>query len=97
MTRMASNVADRSGQAALHTRLARRNTVRLKLWLPLTPLWIVLSPIALIAAPILLLVPTTHGIAPYRAAFAVGRVLFSLSGTAVEINTASAVLHVRIF
>jgi hypothetical protein len=56
-----------------------------------------LAPFALIAAPILALVPATRAIPPYRAAFAVGSVLLSLSGTVVEVNSAGAVLHIRIF
>lgn len=101
MTSMAepegANVGDRSGQTASHTRPTRTKPFTLKLWLPLTPLWILLAPFALIAAPLLTLVPATRTIAPYRAAFAVGGVLLSLSGTVVEINSASAVLHIRIF
>jgi hypothetical protein len=101
MTSMAepqgSNDGDRSRQTASHTQPTRRKPFTLRLWLPLTPLWILLAPFALIVAPFLTLVPATRTIAPYRAAFAVGSVLLSLSGTVVEINSASAVLHIRIF
>ena len=92
-----ANVGDRSGQTASHTRATRGKPFTLRLWLPLTPLWIVLAPLALIAAPLLTLVPATRTIAPYRAAFAIGGVLLSLSGTVVEIDSASTVLRIRIF
>jgi hypothetical protein len=101
MTAMAepqgANVAERPEQTASHTRPTRRKPFTLRLWLPLTPLWILLAPFALIAAPLLTLVPATRTIAPYRAAFAIGRVLLSLSGTVVDINSPSTVLHIRIF
>jgi hypothetical protein len=101
MTSMAepsgANVGNPSGQTASHTRLTPGKPFTLRVWLPLTPLWILLAPFALIAAPFLTLVPATRTIAPYRAAFAVGGVLLSMSGTIVEINSASAVLHIRIF
>jgi hypothetical protein len=92
-----ANDGDRSGQTASHIQPMRRKPFTLRLWLPLTPLWILLAPFALIAAPFLTLVPATRSIAPYRAALAVGSVLLSLSGTIVEVNTDSAVLHIRIF
>jgi hypothetical protein len=92
-----ANVADRTRQTAFNTPSTRQKPLTLRLWLPLTPLWILLAPFALIAAPLLTLVPATRTIAPYRAAFAIGRVLLSLSGTVVDINSPSTVLHIRIF
>jgi hypothetical protein len=97
MTSMARPGANVARQTAACTQSTRGKPFRLRLWLPLTPLWIVLAPFALVAAPILTLVPATRGIAPYRAALAVGRVLLSLSGTVVEVRSDSAVLHIRIF
>jgi hypothetical protein len=91
-----ANVAGRPGRAVSDSWPPRRKPFTLKLWLPLTPLWILLAPFALIAAPLLALVPATRAIAPYRAAFAAGGVLLSLSGTIVEVNSASAVLYIRI-
>lgn len=92
-----ANVVERPEQTAAHIRPTRRKRFTLRLWLPLTPFWILLAPFALIAAPILALVPATRAMPPYRAAFAIGGVLLSLSGTVVEVNSASAVLHIRIF
>jgi hypothetical protein len=76
-------------------RPVRRTVVRL--WLPLTPLWIILSPFAILAAPLLLLAPQARGIRPFRAAFAIGAALFSLSGTVVEVDTADALVRVHIY
>jgi len=83
---------------------------KIGLWLPLTPLWLILSPFALLLAPLVALLPpmlpnnsearavraavTVH---PYRAAFAVGAVLLSLSGTVVDVEAPGATIHIRIF
>jgi hypothetical protein len=68
-----------------------------RLWLPLTPLWIILGPFAIIAAPLLLIPPQTRGIRPFRAVFAIGRVLFALSGTVVDVETPDALVRIRIY
>jgi hypothetical protein len=77
------------------TKPVHRTVVRL--WLPLTPLWIILSPFAILAAPLLLIAPQTRGIRPFRAAFAIGRVLFALSGTVVDVDTPDALVRIRIY
>jgi hypothetical protein len=76
-------------------RPGRRTVVRL--WLPLTPLWLILSPFAILFAPLLLLAPQTRGIRPFRAAFAVGALLFALSGTVVDVETPDALVRIRIY
>jgi hypothetical protein len=72
-----------------------------RLWLPLSPLWILLSPFAImaaiLAAPVLLIAPRTRGIRPFRAALAIGRVLFALSGTVVDVDTPNALVQIRIY
>jgi hypothetical protein len=69
-----------------------------RLWLPLTPLWIILAPFAILAAPLLLLVPQMRGMRrPFRAAFAIGQVLFALSGTVVDVDTPDALVRVHIY
>ena len=83
---------------------------RVGLWLPLTPLWIILAPFALLLAPLVTLVPAlapnnpevraVRGAVvahPYRAAFAIGAVLLSMSGTVVEVDAPGATIHIRIF
>jgi len=74
---------------------AKRRTV-VRLWLPLTPIWVLLAPLALIAAPALAIAPQTRGLPPYRTAFAVGWALLSLSGTVIDIDSAEAVVRLRI-
>jgi hypothetical protein len=68
-----------------------------RLWLPLTPLWIILAPFAILFAPLLMLAPQTRGIRPYRAAFAIGQVLFAISGAVVEVDTPDALVRVHIY
>lgn len=76
-------------------RRADRTIVRL--WLPLTPLWVILSPFAILAAPLLMLAPRLRGVRPFRAAFAIGAVLFALSGTVVDVDTPDALVRIRIY
>jgi hypothetical protein len=81
-----------------------------KLWLPLTPLWLVLAPFALLLAPLLMLVPrllpdrpgaravrAAVTVRPFKTAFALGAVLFALSGTVVDVDTPDALVRIRIF
>ena len=83
---------------------------RIGLWLPLTPLWLILSPFALLLAPLVAFAPrllpdnprareirTAINIHPYRAAFALGAVLLSMSGTVVDVEAPGATIHIRIF
>jgi hypothetical protein len=99
----------RGGRLAERARRDVDRPANIRLWLPLTPLWIVLAPFALLLAPLLTLVPpmlpnnpharairsaaTVH---PYRAAFALGSVLFALSGLVVHVDTPDAPIHIRI-
>ena len=69
-----------------------------RLWLPLTPLWIILAPFAILAAPLLLLVPQMRGLRrPFRAVFAIGQVLFAISGTVVDVDTPDALVRIHIY
>jgi hypothetical protein len=78
----------------LPPRPARRTVVRL--WLPLTPLWILLAPFALAFAPLILLAPACRGLRPYSAAWSLGAVLLSLSGTSVDVDAHDALVRIRI-
>jgi hypothetical protein len=81
---------------ALPPRPARRTVVRL--WLPLTPILLLLSPVPLLLAPLAWLAPAPFRPArPYSAALAVGRVLMSLSGTVVHVDTPDCLVSIRIF
>jgi hypothetical protein len=86
---------------ALRTRRARpaeaRGPTRVSLWLPLTPLFAALAPFAMLLAPLLLLAPPMWRMNPYEAAFSIGRVLLSLSGTDVDVDTHDARIRIRIF
>jgi len=90
-------------------RTAHKRTV-VRLWLPLTPLWVLLAPFALLLAPALCLAPrllpdrpraraarAAGVVRPYRTAFALGAVLFALSGTVVDVDTPDALVRIRIF
>ena len=69
----------------------------LRLWLPLTPLFALLSPFALILAPLICLYPTARGVSPWRAAWASARVLLSMGGTVIAIDSRDATIRIRIF
>jgi hypothetical protein len=81
----------------VHRRTEVSGPVRIGLWLPLTPLWVLLSPFALLLAPLLALSRQTRGVNPIRAVFAIGAVLFALSGTDVAVNARDARIRIRIF
>jgi hypothetical protein len=71
--------------------------VRLWLWAPLTPLFWLLSPFALLLAPFVWIALPRRPRNPFIAAFALGGVLVSLSGTVIEIQAPDARLSIRIF
>jgi hypothetical protein len=73
--------------------------VRLRLWLPLTPLFWLLSPFALLLAPLLWVwLPASERPArPYAAAVALGGLLVALGGTVVDIDAPGARVLIRIF
>lgn len=70
---------------------------RVSLWLPLTPLFAMLSPFAILLAPLMLLAPPMWRVNPYLAAFTLGRVLLSLGGTEIDVDTHDARIRIRIF
>lgn len=69
----------------------------LRLWIPLTPLLVLLSPAAMLAAPLARRQARARGMNPWAAAWALGAVLLSLSGTSVDVETRAARIHLRIF
>jgi hypothetical protein len=89
------NRTDAELRALAEARPPKRTVVRL--WLPLTPLFALLSPLALIAAPLILFYPPARGVSPWLAAWSLGGVLLSLSGTVVEVDSRDALVHIRIF
>ncbi len=88
--------------AIVHTSAQAREarpprSVRLRLWLPLTPLFLLLAPLALLFAPIVWLGLPQRPRNPYTAALAIGRVLLSLGGTIVDVEAPAARVFIRIF
>jgi hypothetical protein len=79
------------------TAAAPHKPVRLRLWLPLTPLFWLLSPFALLLAPFIWIAIPQRPRNPYTAAFALGGVLVSLGGTVIDIRAPGARLFIRIF
>ncbi len=73
-----------------------RGPVDIGLWLPVTPLVLLLAPLVLIAAPLLMCHRAARRVASPRAAWALGAILLSLSGTAVAIDTPRARIRIRI-
>jgi hypothetical protein len=70
--------------------------MRLRLWIPLTPLLALLSPIVLLASPFARLSRRTRHVPTVRAAWALGGVLMALSGTTVNVETRDAVIRIYI-
>lgn len=75
----------------------RRSRRVVRLWLPLSVLFLLLAPLALLAIPFLYLAPRPAGLSPAAAVIGLGRVLLSLRGTDVDVQTAEALVRVRIF
>jgi hypothetical protein len=74
----------------------RHRTV-VRLWIPATPLFWLLAPFPLLLAPLAYFAPAQFRPAnPYAAVLAIGRVLTSISGTVVHVDTPDALVSVRI-
>ncbi|MGH6909661.1 MAG: hypothetical protein ACREE0_22290 [Phenylobacterium sp.] len=73
----------------------RRTVVRL--WLPLTPLLVLLAPIPILLIPLLYLAPPLRGMNCAAAVFRLGDTLLALSGTDIDVDTADALVRIRIF
>lgn len=74
---------------------ARAGRVHVRLWLPTTVIFALLAPFALALSPLLLLAPTGYRLGPHTA-LAVGAVLFSLSGTHIEVEAPDAVVRIHL-
>jgi hypothetical protein len=75
---------------------ARPRTV-VRLWLPMTCIFLLLAPFALLLAPLIYLAPRPYGDRPLATVLGVGRLLLSLGGTVVEVDTPEALVRIRIF
>jgi hypothetical protein len=86
----------RFGQTTfMRARPSIKKTV-VRLWLPLTLLFLLLAPFALLLIPLAYWMPRPRGVSPARAVFALGAVLLSLGGTAIDIQTPRAVVRIKI-
>jgi hypothetical protein len=89
-----SGRAERSQWATVE-RPAR--VTRVSLWLPTTAIFALLAPFALALLPFLYLAPRRILPDPAAALVGVGRLLLSLSGTHVEVDTPDARVRLRFF
>jgi hypothetical protein len=71
--------------------------VVVRLWLPLTAIFLVLSPFAMLLAPLVYLVPKYYRTPPLATVLGLGRLLLSLGGTVVHVDTPEALVSIRIF
>jgi hypothetical protein len=71
--------------------------VRVALWLPTTALFALLAPFALMLLPFLYLAPRRILPDPPGALASVGRLLLSLGGTRVDVDTPDARVRLRFF
>ena len=74
---------------------AKRVVVRL--WLPLTAIFLVLAPFAILLAPLIYFAPRPFRTRPLATVLGVGRLLLSLSGTVVHVDTPEALVSIRVF
>jgi hypothetical protein len=70
---------------------------RVSLWLPTTAIFALLAPFALVLLPFLYLAPRRILPDPAAALVGVGRLLLSLGGTHVEVDTPDARVRLRLF
>jgi hypothetical protein len=73
----------------------RRTVVRL--WLPTTALFLLLSPFAVLLAPLGYLAPAAFRPRPFATVLGVGRLLLSLGGTVIDVDTPEALVTLRLF
>jgi len=75
----------------------RRRTV-VRLWIPLTALFLLLAPFALLLSPFAYLAPPrVRPSNPILGAVQLGRLLMSLGGTEIDVDSPHARVHIRIF
>jgi hypothetical protein len=74
---------------------ARRVVVRL--WLPMTVIFLLLAPFAILLSPLIWFAPPPYGSRPFATVMGVGRLLLSLGGTVVDVDTPDALVRIKIF
>jgi hypothetical protein len=79
------------------SQLAPPKRVRLWLPLPLSFLWVLLAPFAMILSLFAWVAPPRYRVNGPLAAIRIGALLFSLSGTLIEVKSAEADIFILIF
>lgn len=69
---------------------------RVRLWIPLLPVFVVLSPLVALVLVVLVVACVVHRIDPVRALYAGWRLLWSLSGTRIEIEQGGTAVLVNV-
>ena len=68
----------------------------INLWLPLFLVWILLLPLVLILLPFVIIAMIAAGMRPFHSLGAMLRVLGSVAGTAIEVDSPKALVSIRI-
>ncbi len=71
--------------------------VVIRLWLPMTAIFLLLAPFAILLSPLIYFAPPPYGLNPFATVMGVGRVLMSLGGTVIDIDSRDALIRIRIF
>jgi hypothetical protein len=69
-----------------------------RLWLPMTLVFLLLAPFAFLLAPFIhAFTPPRYRTRPLPTVLGIGRLLLSLGGTTVHVDTREALVSIRIF
>ncbi len=68
----------------------------INLWLPLFLIWILLLPLVLILLPFAIIAMIVVGMRPFHALGTMLRVLGSVAGTSIEVDSPKALVSIRI-
>ncbi|RJO73622.1 hypothetical protein D5S18_20760 [Nocardia panacis] len=77
-------------------RLHRRDGRRLRLWIPVPPVLLVLWPFLVLALPVAMIACLAAGVPPVGALRGIGRVLWALPGTRIEIEQGPTALLISV-
>ena len=68
-----------------------------RLWVPATAIFLLLAPFAILLAPLIYFAPSPYGYRPFATVIAIGRLLISLGGTVVDVDTPEALVRIKIY
>jgi hypothetical protein len=69
----------------------------ISLWVPLFLLWLLLLPFAAVLTPVFVIVCLAVGVDPFSALASAWRIVSSLCGTHVEVDSPSATVFVHVY